>query len=258
MYNIISNSISYIGLWPAPKHIEHTSTYHPAVSRAYRLYNRCIYAGIAAMAVTIVLDLFRAETQSNAILIADDLSMSCGALIVLFKTFWWHRHHADLVRLFVQLERRYRDQCINSNGWRMRRVRRLYYLQDFAILVTSGVLMVSMFVTFTLQPFLRTDKNLMYRAVLPWDTTSDSGYRAACLLQFVDTAPVLLSILCMECCGVLVVNQVTMHLHLLRIKWEQLGADRSGALRHERTFQRYMERRMGELVTEHQNIIQYK
>lgn len=249
---------SIIGFWPAAAHQTGPTVYHPAAGRAYRLYNVYVYVGITVTAVTIVLDLVRAETRGSAKLIADDLTMCCGALIVLFKACSFRHHHAAIVRLFVRLERCYRDQCASSRDWRMLRVRRLYYLQDFAIQVISTALMALMYAGFTLQPFFRDDKALMYRAMLPWDTSAtEAGYRAGCLMQLVNSTVVLPCILGMECCGVLVVNQVTMHLHLLRIKWEGLGEDRSGALRADRPFRRFMERRVGELVAEHQMIIEY-
>lgn len=205
------------------------------------------------MTVTMLLDLLRPETLHSTILIADDLTMCSGVAMVWFKAFWWHRHHDNMVRLFVDLDRRY--AAARSDDWRLRRVRRFYFVQDFVLFLMFFAILVFLYISFTLQPFVRDDKNLMYRAVFPWNTKSDVGYRVTCVLQFVDTTPVLTSILIMECTGVLIVNQVTMYLHMLRIKWERLGVDRSGALRDERTFQRFMEHRVGQLVKEHHSIM---
>lgn len=221
------------------------------------------------------LDLTRSETFSSVLLLADDLTMITGVWMVWFKVYWWYRNQARLVKLFGDLQARYRREGVRfAEHQQIRAIRRRYYLHDAAISTSLALCVMSILVTFTMQPFVHIDdRNLMYRAVFPWDIVdSAAGYWVACGLQLYWTFFVLVGILSLEVCGVVVVNQVTMYLHVLRVRWERMGEDcRIGGVDDDvdersawcdgevvgrrRQRKRRMERLICELVLEHQSIM---
>lgn len=95
----------------------------------------------------------------------------------------------------------------------------------------------------------------MFRAVFPFDSTTDSGYIIAISYQAINSMHFLANICFMTVFGVMVINQVTLHTHILLAKLKNLGMDRS-KLRNNHRFQMEMRNKVGELVRDHQNIIE--
>lgn len=209
------NCMCYAGIWPANNAPASSSpsAYYPFTGRAYRLYNHLVYAAISGLTLSMVLDLGRPETLRSARLLADDLTLSTGAAMLWFKTYWFYRHNEAVVRLFVDLERRHRRGALVARAsQRQQRARRRYALQDCGILVAWALCIGLLWVAFTTPLWLSADRELMFRAVVPWPTAQSSvGFAVVQACELGITVPALLGIMLLEVCGVWIVNQVGLY-----------------------------------------------
>lgn len=94
----------------------------------------------------------------------------------------------------------------------------------------------------------------MFRAWLPFDTTTNMGYTIATLLQGITCLNVVYNICFLEVIGVWAINQASLHLHVIKEKFKNLGMDRKN-LNDDDKFQRTMANEIDRLVRDHQDVI---
>lgn len=96
----------------------------------------------------------------------------------------------------------------------------------------------------------------MFRAWFPFDATTTTGFSVATTFQALLCLSCSYNICFVEVIGVWVINQATLHLHVIKVKFENLGMDRTD-LQSETDFQRTMETQIDQLIRDHNHVILY-
>lgn len=94
----------------------------------------------------------------------------------------------------------------------------------------------------------------MFRAMFPFDTKSDIGYAVALSYQFVNSFSFLSSIIFMSSTGMMVINNISLLIHVLKTKITNLGMDRK-KLRRNDLFQKEMNEKINDIIKDHHIIM---
>lgn len=94
----------------------------------------------------------------------------------------------------------------------------------------------------------------MFRAWFPFDTSNRMGYTIAMIFQGITAANVVYNVCFVEVIGAWTINQASLHLHVIKEKFNKLGMDRK-SFGDDDEFQRTMEEKIDQLVRDHQDVI---
>lgn len=93
----------------------------------------------------------------------------------------------------------------------------------------------------------------MFNGMFPFNTKSNIGYTVALTYQFINSLSFLFTIVYVDSIGMMVINNVSLHVHILMENIKNLGMDRFGMELNQ--FQIEIDKKIDDIIIYHQMII---